>query len=150
MSIDHRPVVESLLSNLHAPLSEYLFANLFLFREVHDYRLKWEPCPHILGLTYDGARHAMPLIVPGVADIERLLDCAGLDAGRIDVFDAQDHLPAAASSREPADEVGSGVTDVLSAGGGWGKAICRLRLSRRGNHDLYLNRLHVPVHPPAI
>jgi hypothetical protein len=76
LSIDHRPVVESLLSNLHAPLSEYLFANLFLFREVHDYRLKWEPCPHILGLTYDGARHAMPLIVPGVADIERLLDCA--------------------------------------------------------------------------
>ena len=44
-----------------ASLSEHSFANLFLFRHVHDYRLIEGDWPAISGRTYDGALHIMPL-----------------------------------------------------------------------------------------
>lgn len=58
----HRTYVESLLGKLNMPLSEYCFANLYLFRSAHQYRIVREPVPHILGVTYDGVTHAMPLV----------------------------------------------------------------------------------------
>lgn len=42
-------------------LSEYAFANLWLFRREHRYRFTDGPWPWISGLTYDGEHHAMPL-----------------------------------------------------------------------------------------
>lgn len=42
--------------------AEYAFANLWLFRERHDYRLCEDPVPHIRGTTYDGQCHALPLV----------------------------------------------------------------------------------------
>jgi uncharacterized protein len=51
-----------MLQRLGPRLSEHTFANLYLFRAVHQYRLRYVPVPHILGLTYDRARHAMPLV----------------------------------------------------------------------------------------
>ncbi|MEZ5665287.1 MAG: phosphatidylglycerol lysyltransferase domain-containing protein [Burkholderiaceae bacterium] len=42
-------------------LSEYAFANLWLFRREHRYRFTDGPWPFISGLTYDGEHHAMPL-----------------------------------------------------------------------------------------
>lgn len=42
-------------------LSEYSFTNLWLFRREHQYRFTDGDWPFISGLTYDGARHAMPL-----------------------------------------------------------------------------------------
>lgn len=62
LSLLHRSVVEPLLRDLGSPLSEYSFANLFLFRRVHGYRLIRHPLPHVLGTTYDGVTHAMPLV----------------------------------------------------------------------------------------
>ncbi len=41
--------------------SEYCFANLWLFREIHGYRLVENPVPHVRGTTYDGQVHALPL-----------------------------------------------------------------------------------------
>lgn len=41
--------------------SEYSLANLYLYRERHGYRLVENPIPHLLGVTYDGERHALPL-----------------------------------------------------------------------------------------
>lgn len=41
--------------------AEYAFANIWLFRQVHRYRYAEDPIPHIRGLTYDGAIHAMPI-----------------------------------------------------------------------------------------
>jgi hypothetical protein len=41
--------------------SEHLFANLWLFRERHRYRLHEGPVPHLRGVTYDGIVHALPL-----------------------------------------------------------------------------------------
>jgi hypothetical protein len=41
--------------------SEYSLANLYLYRDRHAYRLVEDPIPHLLGMTYDGERHALPL-----------------------------------------------------------------------------------------
>ena len=76
MTLGHRDIVEPLLARLKAPLSEYVFSNLYLFRAIHEYRLALEPIPHILGLTYDGMRHAMPLIPLDRSRLARLLECA--------------------------------------------------------------------------
>ncbi len=42
--------------------SEHCFANLFLFRQRHAYRLCSDPLPYLRGVTYDGAIHALPLV----------------------------------------------------------------------------------------
>ncbi|WP_197090331.1 phosphatidylglycerol lysyltransferase domain-containing protein [Cupriavidus basilensis] len=42
-------------------LSEHAFANLYLFRQAHDYRFVAGSHPRVTGLTYDGARHVLPL-----------------------------------------------------------------------------------------
>lgn len=44
--------------------SEYAFSNLYLFRHAHDYRYFPGPLPCVAGVTYDGARHVLPLFDP--------------------------------------------------------------------------------------
>ena len=61
LALSHRERIAALLAATGSPLSEYAFANLFLFRERHGYRIVDGPMPHILGTTYDGERHVMPL-----------------------------------------------------------------------------------------
>jgi uncharacterized protein len=76
LSLAHRECIEPLLERLGPCLSEHVFANLYLFRAVHDYRLRRAPIPHILGLTYDKARHAMPLAPCDASIANRLLESA--------------------------------------------------------------------------
>lgn len=54
-------MIERVLGRAGEAPSEYCFANLFLFRERHAYRLCADPVPHIRGRTYDGKVHALPL-----------------------------------------------------------------------------------------
>jgi hypothetical protein len=61
LDLNHRDEIEQLIAAREQPLSEYCFANLYLFRSRHDYRFVRTPLPHIVGRTYDGRRHAMPL-----------------------------------------------------------------------------------------
>ena len=68
------PVLRPLVARTGMPLSEYSVANLVLFCATHRYVLAKEPAPHILGVTYDGKRHAMPLGSIGSELAERLLD----------------------------------------------------------------------------
>jgi hypothetical protein len=42
-------------------LSDYVFSNLFLFRDAHTYRYLPGPHPCVAGVTYDGIRHLLPL-----------------------------------------------------------------------------------------
>lgn len=56
----------------HDRLSEHSFANLFLFRRVHDYRFHARPVPHVTGRTYDGARHLFPLVALDERSLARL------------------------------------------------------------------------------
>ena len=77
LALHHLDRLRALLGNLRKPFSEYSLANLYLFREQHDYRFVEEPMPHLLGRTYDNQRHALPLTELDNALIEQLLDHAG-------------------------------------------------------------------------
>ena len=68
LHLGHRALLSPLIAALGVQLSEYSFANLFLFRQIHGYRVVAEPVVHILGTTYDGRRHAMPLAPLSVLD----------------------------------------------------------------------------------
>ncbi|MDG6079840.1 DUF2156 domain-containing protein [Erythrobacter litoralis] len=58
--------------------AEYSFANLWLFRNRHDYRLVEDGLPHIRGITYDGEVHALPLEKPSGDNFRALLS-TGVD-----------------------------------------------------------------------
>ena len=75
-----RPLQLTDATRLSAPLgagafapAEYCFANLWLFRARHDYRLCEEPFPHIRGRTYDGVIHALPLSPLTAESVDALL-----------------------------------------------------------------------------
>ncbi|MBF9033336.1 hypothetical protein HKCCE2091_03715 [Rhodobacterales bacterium HKCCE2091] len=63
LELGHRAEIEPLLARSAAgpSTSERSFANLFLFRRAHGYRFLRDPVPGLLGATYDGRAHAMPL-----------------------------------------------------------------------------------------
>lgn len=80
--IDALDDLRPLIAATRSPLSEYSLANLALFADRHDYWFHARPVPHVRGVTYDGVRHALPLVpldAPlDVADCARLLaevDC---------------------------------------------------------------------------
>lgn len=63
---------------LGLPFAEYSFANLYLFRAVHDYRFVDGAVPFVSGITYDGMRHGLPLAPLDGAGAKALLaetDC---------------------------------------------------------------------------
>ena len=66
LALEHQSVVDEALHTLatgqaEKALSDLTFANLYLFRQVHDYRYLPGPLPCISGRSYDGARHLIPL-----------------------------------------------------------------------------------------
>ena len=61
LTLADRAEIEALIAPLREGLSEYSFANLFVFRQRHEYRLQRGDLPCVAGLTYDGERHLMPL-----------------------------------------------------------------------------------------
>ena len=65
--LEDRASLEAGLGDASDAPSEQCFANLFLFRARHRYRLCTEPVPHVRGITYDGQVHALPL---GAIDID--------------------------------------------------------------------------------
>jgi hypothetical protein len=74
LTLAHREEIDALLAaRPDLAFSEASFANLFLFRGVHDYRFHRRPWPHIAGVTYDGVRHTMPLVALSPSRAEALL-----------------------------------------------------------------------------
>ena len=53
-------------------LSDHAFSNLYLFRDIHDYRFVSGDWPCVSGRAYDGTRHLMPLFAPTAAPISVL------------------------------------------------------------------------------
>lgn len=64
LTLKDGPVIKKWLENLHSPASEYSFANLYLFRDVHDYSLEADLLPLIRGKTRENERFLMPLQKP--------------------------------------------------------------------------------------
>ncbi|GMV46089.1 MAG: hypothetical protein AMXMBFR66_14870 [Pseudomonadota bacterium] len=67
------PLIERLAAGAGPErLSEHSFTNLLLFRRAHGYRYVAGELPHILGSTYDGVPHLMPLVAPRPDVLEAL------------------------------------------------------------------------------
>ncbi len=62
MSIGHKDVLFHRLKALNPELSEYTFANLYLFRSHHDYEVIFDNEIFIQGRSYDGHRYLMPTL----------------------------------------------------------------------------------------
>jgi hypothetical protein len=60
-----------------SPLSECAFANLYLFRDAHHYRVVEGEFPHLLGRTYDGEATVTPLFDLDVAPRDVVRDMLG-------------------------------------------------------------------------
>ena len=61
LGLEHLQRLAALLAATPRRPSEYSLANLYLYRDRHDYRVGEGPCPFVRGRTYDGERHVMPL-----------------------------------------------------------------------------------------
>ena len=60
--LEHAEILSGKLADINAALSEYLFANLYLFRDKHDYQLIDDSGSLFLsGAAYDGKTFLMPL-----------------------------------------------------------------------------------------
>ena len=77
--LDDKPLLDRLFLELQPRISELTFANLFLFRRVHDYRLTLVgDAPLALGRGYDGSCYFLPPFSGDVAAATRELLDAGL------------------------------------------------------------------------
>lgn len=74
LSLEHRPLLDQRLKGAHTFLSEFSFANLYLFRQTHDYRVVTEGgAVFVTGQTTDGRRCVMPTEDVRVSGLDALL-----------------------------------------------------------------------------
>jgi len=62
LELSHKLLLQPLLQKVTIPISEYSFANLYLFRSVHQYILITGDITAIKGVTYDGIHYIMPVM----------------------------------------------------------------------------------------
>jgi hypothetical protein len=60
LTLEHRKLLFAPLRELGLEVSEYCFANLYLFRREHSYRISEEGELFVFGVTRDGRSYAMP------------------------------------------------------------------------------------------
>ena len=72
LTLDHRPVLHPLFRQLRDNISEFTFANLYLFRQRHQYRLSSLGPPVILGSDDGSPFFMLPFGLPEPADLNRL------------------------------------------------------------------------------
>jgi uncharacterized protein len=72
LGLHHKEVLAPLLRAITVPLSEYCFANLYLFRESHGYEVLTDGDIFIKGRTYDGHTYLMPTVPAAQLDAARL------------------------------------------------------------------------------
>jgi hypothetical protein len=64
LDLRHKDLLAARLRKIVEPLSEFSFANLYLFREVHRYEVILDDHVFIRGRSYDGSRFVMPTEPP--------------------------------------------------------------------------------------
>lgn len=72
LGLHHKEALAPLLRAITVPLSEYCFANLYLFRESHGYEVLSDGDIFIKGRTYDGFNYLMPTKPVGQVDQSHL------------------------------------------------------------------------------
>lgn len=82
LKLEHRELLNPKLKKVGMRLSEFSFANLYLFRKVHDYRIvKIGECYFISGKTNDGINFGLPLCEqkpPDMLMIHEIIDRFGM------------------------------------------------------------------------
>ena len=61
LELSHKAILQPLLSQIQLPISEYSFANLYLFRKEHKYSVISGDIVAVRGITYDGTSYIMPV-----------------------------------------------------------------------------------------
>src|SRR5512147_1285616 len=80
LGIHHKDILVPRLKAAHVALSEYSFANLYLFRRNHDYEVFTDREIFIKGISYDGRAYLMPTADVRTLDPQYLKDLmAGVD-----------------------------------------------------------------------
>jgi hypothetical protein len=74
LDLRHEELLQKRLRAIDSPISEYSFANLYLFRAEHDYCVMLNGEIFIRGKTYDGHRHLMPTRDLKELDVGQLKD----------------------------------------------------------------------------
>lgn len=70
LSLSHAPSLRQKLTQSHAGLSEYSFANIWLFRDLHGYKFE-QAFPHCLrGVTRDGQEYFMVASKPSQEQLD--------------------------------------------------------------------------------
>jgi hypothetical protein len=81
LGLELRDEVAPVLRRARAGISEFTFANLFLFRKAHDYRLsRWDSLVLITGRGYGGERYGFPPAGEGDTEAAARALCAHLEA----------------------------------------------------------------------
>jgi len=74
LSIDHKDLLFPKLKAIKTALSEYTFANIYLFRNNHNYEVMFDKELFIKGRSYDGYIYLMPTVDIRVIDRAYLKD----------------------------------------------------------------------------
>ncbi len=74
LGLKHKDLLSARLKRTGVSLSEYSFANMYLFRENHNYEVMTDGEVFIKGRTYDGHTYVMPTMVPRERDLPVLKD----------------------------------------------------------------------------
>jgi len=72
LTFEHKELLYERLKKIDTPVSEYSFANLYLFRKNHDYEVVFDEEIFIRGKTYDGSTYLMPAFDVRNADVAYL------------------------------------------------------------------------------
>jgi len=77
LGMEHRALLDGLLKRAGTPVSEYSFANLYLFRKAHGYEVLTDGDVFVRGRTYDGFACVMPVQGIAATDLDTLKKTAG-------------------------------------------------------------------------
>ncbi|TYB33047.1 MAG: DUF2156 domain-containing protein, partial [Flexistipes sinusarabici] len=72
LEFEHKNILYERLKKVDTPIAEYSFANLYLFRNIHDYRVVKDEDIFIKGKSVDGYTFIMPTTNLSEIDIEYL------------------------------------------------------------------------------
>ncbi|MCK5738908.1 DUF2156 domain-containing protein [bacterium] len=73
LDLKHKKILQPKLHDAHSIISECSFANLYLFRHVHDYEVfQHDEGVFIYGKSYDGSHYIMPTVPIGTLDLDQL------------------------------------------------------------------------------
>ena len=75
--MDHRGLLQERLRAVKVPLSEYSFANIYLFRHAHAYEVLPEDGVFIRGRSYEGSPFVMPTVDIRALDTSHLRSIMG-------------------------------------------------------------------------